>query len=93
MQQKWIISVLTRCVCETQMPLIMAKSKDGKGHKDKYIDTCTKILLREMLMYNMKAIALTVQKLLARLKFSKKWVILQGKGHRLKNNGIHGKVL
>ena len=24
----------TRCVCETQMPPIMANSKDGKGHKD-----------------------------------------------------------
>ena len=29
----------TRCVCETQMPPIMANSKDGLGHKDKYLDT------------------------------------------------------
>ena len=26
--------VQTRCVCETQMPPIMANSKDGQGHKD-----------------------------------------------------------
>ena len=32
------------------------------------MDTSRKILLREMLMYNMKALSLTVQKLLARLK-------------------------
>ena len=25
----------TRCVCETQMPLIMDNSKDGQDHKDK----------------------------------------------------------
>ena len=30
--------------------------KDGHGHKDKYLDTCTKILSQEMLMCNyMKA--------------------------------------
>ena len=55
--------VQTRCVCETQMPPIMANSKDGQGHKDKYLDTSRKILLQEMLMWNMKALALTVQKL------------------------------
>ena len=31
----------TRCVCETQMLPIMANSKDGQGHKNKYLDTCT----------------------------------------------------
>ena len=67
----------------------MANSKDGQGHKDKYMDTSRKILLREMLMYK----ALTVQKLLARLKFSKKWVKLQGQGHLVKYNGTHGKGL
>ena len=46
----------TRCVCDTQMPPIMANSKDGQGHKDKYIDTSRKILLQEMLMCNMKAL-------------------------------------
>ena len=42
---------------------------------------------------NIKALALTVQKLLTRLKFSKKWVKLQGQGHRVENNGTYGKVL
>ena len=46
----------TRCVCEAQMPLIMANSKDGQGHKDKYLDTSRKILSPEMLMCNMKAL-------------------------------------
>ena len=46
----------TRCVCETQMPLIMANSKDGLGHKDKYLDTSRKILSQEMFMCNMKAL-------------------------------------
>ena len=32
----------TRCVCETQMPMIMANSKDGQDHKDKYFDTSRK---------------------------------------------------
>ena len=46
----------TRCVCETQMPPIMANSKDGLGHKDKYLDASRKILAQEMLMCNMKAL-------------------------------------
>ena len=53
------------------MPPIMSNSKDGQGHKDKYLDTSKKILSQEILMCNMKSLALTVQKLLARLKFSK----------------------
>ena len=40
------------------MPPIMVVSKDDQGHKDKYMDISRKILLREMLMYNMKALAL-----------------------------------
>ena len=52
-------SAKTRCVCETQMPPIMAK--DGQGHKDKYLDTSRKILSQEMLMCNMKALALQGQ--------------------------------
>ena len=44
-------------------------------------------------MWNIKALALTVQNLLARFKISKIWVILQGQGHRVKINGTHGKVL
>ena len=43
------------------MPPIMANSKDGLGHKDKYLDTSRKILSQEMLMCNMKAVALAVQ--------------------------------
>ena len=44
-------------------------------------------------MWNIKALALTVQKVLARLKFSRKWIKLQGQGHNDKTNGTHGKVL
>ena len=39
-------------------------------------------------MWNIKVLALTVQRLLARLKFK-----LQGQGDNVKNNGTHGKVL
>ena len=42
----------TRCVCETQMPLVMANFTDGQGHKGKYQ---YKDLVKEMLMFNMKA--------------------------------------
>ena len=34
---------LARCVCETQMPTIMANSKDGQSHRDKYLDTSREI--------------------------------------------------
>ena len=43
------------------MPLLMANSKEGQGHKDnkdnkdKYLDTIRKILSQEMLICNMKA--------------------------------------
>ena len=40
---------LTRCVCETQN----APDND-QVHKDKYLDTSTKILSQEMLNRNMK---------------------------------------
>ena len=46
----------TRFVCETQMSPIMANSKHGQGHKDKYIDASRKILSQEMLMCNMTAL-------------------------------------
>ena len=42
-----------------------------------------------ILIWNIKALALTVQK----FKFSKKWVKLQCQGRRVKNNGTHRKVL
>ena len=34
----------------------MTNSKDGQGHRDKYLDTSRKILSQEMLMCNMKDI-------------------------------------
>ena len=37
-------------------PPLMANSKDGLGHKDKYLDTSRKILSQKMLMCNMKAL-------------------------------------
>ena len=33
------------------MPLIMANSKDGQDHKDKYFDTSRNILSQEMTMH------------------------------------------
>ena len=48
----------TRCVCETQMPPIMANSNEGQDHKDKYFDTSRKILSQEMTMYNMEAFSI-----------------------------------
>ena len=50
----------TRCVCETQMLPIMANSKDGQGHKDKYLATSRNILSQEMLMCNMKALLVII---------------------------------
>ena len=44
-------------------------------------------------MWNIIALALTVQKVMSKVKVFKKWVKLQNQGHRVKNNGIHGKVL
>ena len=38
----------TRCVCETYICPIMANPKDGQVHKDKYIDTSTKMLIYAM---------------------------------------------
>ena len=35
---------MKRCVCETQMPPIMANFKEGQGHQDKYLDTSQEIL-------------------------------------------------
>ena len=52
----------TRCVCETQMPPIMSNSKYGKGHKDKYLDTSTKILSQDMLMCNTKVLIFYILK-------------------------------
>ena len=43
----------------------------GLGHRVKYNGTLGKVLSQGILMWNIKALALTVQKLLARVKFSK----------------------
>ena len=61
----------------------MANSEDGQGYKDKYLDTSGKSLSQEMFMCNMKALALTVQKLLPRLKVFQK----MGKTPRSKSQG------
>ena len=45
---------LTRCVCETQNA-----PDNGQGHKDKYLDTSTKIWSQEMLMCNMEILILS----------------------------------
>ena len=38
-----LLNTVRRRVCETQMPPIMANSKDGQGHKDKYFDTSRRL--------------------------------------------------
>ena len=38
----------------------MANSKDGHGHKDKYLDTSRRILSQEMLMCNIKALSFII---------------------------------
>ena len=52
-------AIWTKCVCETQMPPIMANTKDGLGHKEKYFDTSTKNLSKEMIMCNIKTLILS----------------------------------
>ena len=49
---------ITRCVCETQMPPIMANSNEGQDHKDQFFYTSRKILSQEMTMYNMEAFSI-----------------------------------
>ena len=48
----------TRCVCETQMPPIIANSKDGQDNNDIYFDTSRQILSQEMTMCIMEALNL-----------------------------------
>ena len=62
------------------MPLIMANSKDGQGHKDKYLDTW-KILSQEMLMCNLKALIFNIQKL-------RPMSIFKTIGHMSRSKGI-----
>ena len=63
----------------TQCSKVISKDKvlkkwvklSGQGHRVKNNGTHGKILSQGILMWNIVALALTVQKLLARLKFSK----------------------
>ena len=45
----------------------------GQGHRVKNNGTHGKVLSQGILMWNIKALAFTVQKLLARLKFQREW--------------------
>ena len=45
----------------------------GQGHSVKNNGTHGKVLSQGIFMWNIKALALTVQKLLARLKFQRGW--------------------
>ena len=56
-------------------------------------DTHGKVLSQGILMWNIRSLALTVQKLFSKVKVFKKWVKLQGQGHRVKKNATQGKVL
>ena len=76
------------------MTNVNLKFKKRSKVKVKRFSTHRKVLSQGILMWNIKTIALPVQKLLAGLKFSpKKWFKLQGQGHSVKNNDTHGKVL
>ena len=57
---RFLIYEETRCVCEKQMPLIMANSNNDQSYKDKYIDNSTKILSSEMLMCIANALILII---------------------------------
>ena len=47
---------------------IMTNSKYGQGHMDKYLETSLNILSKEMLMWNIKALGLGVQKVINKVK-------------------------
>ena len=51
----------------------------GHGHNVKNVNTYGKVLSFKIFIWYSKALALTVEKLLVRLKISKKWAKLQGK--------------
>ena len=65
----------------------------GQGYRVKNNGTHGKVLSQGTLMWYIKTLALTVQKILARLKFSKNGSNSKVKVTGLKNNGTHGKVL
>ena len=82
----------SKVICKVKVFKKYVKLK-GQGHRVKNNGVHGKVLSQGILMWNIKALALTVQKLFAKLKFLKKKVKLKGQGHRVKNNGINGKVL
>ena len=61
----------TILACETQMPPIMVNSKDGKVHKDRYLDTIRTSLTHKMLVYNMKTL-ISIMYLLLCIDFCRK---------------------
>ena len=67
------------------MSIFFQVKLQGQGHMVKNNSMYGKVLSPGILMWNIKALELTVQKLLARLKFSNSWVKLQGQGHKVKN--------
>ena len=61
----------------------------GQGHRVKNNGTHRKVLSQGILMWNIKALAFTIQKFLSKVKVFKEWVKLLGQGHMVKNNGIN----
>ena len=51
------------------MPPIMANSKEGQDHKDKYFDTSRKILSQEMTMCNMEALVSYPKEVMTNVNF------------------------
>ena len=74
----------TRCVCETQMHPIVVYSKAGKGHKDKYMDLVTRnahVQYESSSTHCSKANYIYIYN--SKVKVFKKWVKLQGQGHKV----------
>ena len=55
------------------MPPIMANSKEGQDHKDKYFDTSRKILSQEMTMCNMEALVSYFSEVMTNVNFFLNW--------------------
>ena len=64
----------TRCVCETQIPPIIANSKDGQDNEDIYFDGSRKILSQEMTMRNMKSLIFIFYKFWPMSIFFENWL-------------------
>ena len=59
------------------MPPIMANSKEGQDHKDKYLDTSRKILSQEMTISNMEALVSYPKEVMTKVNFFCKLVKCQ----------------